>query len=61
MDLDLTGRRAVIASRSADIPLGRFGEAAEFANVVLFLASDLASYVNEAAIDVDGGLAPHVY
>lgn len=40
------------------IPLGRLGEAEEFANVACFLASDLASYVTGAAINVDGGLCP---
>jgi 3-oxoacyl-[acyl-carrier protein] reductase len=40
------------------IPLGRMGEAEEFANVACFLASDLASYVTGAAINVDGGLCP---
>lgn len=42
----------------ATIPLGRIGEAEEFANVACFLASDAASYVTGAAINVDGGLCP---
>jgi NAD(P)-dependent dehydrogenase (short-subunit alcohol dehydrogenase family) len=37
-------------------PLKRAGQAEELANVALFLASDLASYVNGQAIAVDGGL-----
>ncbi len=39
---------------SAPIPLGRSGEPQEVANVFLFLASDLASYVTGAVISVDG-------
>jgi NAD(P)-dependent dehydrogenase (short-subunit alcohol dehydrogenase family) len=38
------------------VPLGRMGEAEEFANVACFLASDAASYVTGTAINVDGGL-----
>ena len=38
------------------IPLGKFGTAEDIANVTLFLASDLSSYVTGQVINVDGGL-----
>ncbi len=37
------------------IPLGRLGRPEEMANVILFLASDLASFVTGAAFVADGG------
>jgi 3-oxoacyl-[acyl-carrier protein] reductase len=40
----------------AMIPMNRFGEAEEVANVVGFLASDAASYVTAQVISVNGGL-----
>lgn len=38
------------------IPLGRFGQAADVAPVVVFLASDEARYVTGQVIHVDGGM-----
>ncbi|WAM35253.1 3-oxoacyl-[acyl-carrier-protein] reductase [Caldicellulosiruptor acetigenus] len=40
----------------SSIPLGRFGEADEVANVALFLASNLSSYITGQVIVVDGGM-----
>lgn len=37
------------------IPLRRFGEPSEIANVILFLCSDLANYVTGQTIHVNGG------
>ena len=37
------------------LPIGRIGEAEEVANVITFLASERASFVTGAAINVDGG------
>ncbi|KAI1702224.1 enoyl-(Acyl carrier protein) reductase domain-containing protein [Ditylenchus destructor] len=41
------------------IILGRFGEASEIANAILFVASSKASYITGATIVVDGGLLVH--
>jgi len=38
-----------------NIPLGRFGTAEEVANVVVFLASQRASWVTGACLNIDGG------
>ena len=47
---------AYAAQVGADVPLGRVGTPEEFANVVVFLASERASYVTGVALQVDGGL-----
>jgi 3-oxoacyl-[acyl-carrier protein] reductase len=45
----------VLAKRAQDTPLGRIGRPEEVANVALFLASDLASFVTGVVIEVTGG------
>ena len=42
----------------SSIPMRRFGTAAEIANVISFLASPAAAYVNGTNIPVDGGRTP---
>ena len=40
-----------------NVPLGRFAEASEIADLVAFLASDKAAYITGQTIVLDGGLS----
>lgn len=58
IDTDMT---AVIPEKAKEgilhnIPLGKMGNTSDIANVVLFLASDQASYITGQVIHVDGGM-----
>ncbi len=48
-------RQDVWDSKLAEIPMARAGEPAEVANVALFLASDLSSYMTGTVLEVTGG------
>jgi NAD(P)-dependent dehydrogenase (short-subunit alcohol dehydrogenase family) len=39
------------------VPIGRVGEAEEFADLVAFLASERAGYITGTAINFDGGMS----
>lgn len=48
----------IIATESQrEIPVGRYGTPEEFGEVVAFLASRAASYINGVALPIDGGLS----
>lgn len=46
----------VKASLTASIPLSRYAEANEIANIMLFLASDEAAFVTGSVYMIDGGM-----
>jgi len=46
---------AVYQEQTAAIPMGRFGEPAEVAEAIAFLASSRSSYITGTNIRVDGG------
>ncbi|MES1156517.1 MAG: glucose 1-dehydrogenase [Alphaproteobacteria bacterium] len=50
-----TGSEEQKASFAASLPLGRIGEADEIAQMILFLASDKASFITGQSYAVDGG------
>ena len=54
-EMGLTIPEEVRAQMLTAIPLGRFGEPREIASVIVFLCSDLASYVTGQTIHVNGG------
>ncbi len=51
---DLEGYYKDVARR---VPIGRVGEAEEFADLVAFLASERAGYITGTAINFDGGMS----
>jgi 3-oxoacyl-[acyl-carrier protein] reductase len=56
---DMTGEldEKVLEGIKSETPLGRAGEADEVADAVVFLSSDMSSYITGEVIRVDGGMA----
>ena len=57
MTRDMLGDAALMAKFAERIPMGRPGEAEEVADVIAFLASHDARFVNGVNLPVDGGLS----
>ena len=53
---ELLGEENVMENFVKRVPLGKWGTPEEIANVVCFLASDLASYLTGQIVRVDGGM-----
>ncbi|HYF25422.1 MAG TPA: SDR family oxidoreductase, partial [Baekduia sp.] len=53
-------REAALDAQRAKVPLGRFAEPGEIADVIAFLCSERASNVTGAAWSVDGGSVPTI-
>jgi 3-oxoacyl-[acyl-carrier protein] reductase len=51
---------SVQSSSTATIPAGRYGTQEEYADAVIFLASDRARYITGSSLRVDGGLIPSI-
>jgi 3-oxoacyl-[acyl-carrier protein] reductase len=50
----------IAAESTSSIPVGRYGDPQEYADVVTFLASERASYVTGSVVRVDGGLLANI-
>jgi 3-oxoacyl-[acyl-carrier protein] reductase len=57
---DLAPEEFFAGLAKAEVPLGRFGRTDEVSGIVAFLASERASYVTGAMVDVAGGMGKYV-
>ena len=61
VETDMTAGMPDFAKKSVGdtIPMKRFGQPEDIANAMMFLASDAASYITGACLQVDGGYRPN--
>ncbi len=52
--------KSVYEAMGKQVPLGRVGEAEEYADLIAFLVSERGAYITGTAINLDGGLCPVV-
>jgi 3-oxoacyl-[acyl-carrier protein] reductase len=57
---DLLPEEFIARMADGEVPLGRFGRVDEVSGIVAFLASDRASYITGASIDVAGGMGRYL-
>lgn len=53
--LNPTAESSVGATQASEVPMGRYGEIAELANLMLMLQSDGCDYITGETICIDGG------
>lgn len=53
---NVKSKEAARERMAADVPLGRFAQPGEVANLALFLLSDESSFITGAEVPIDGGL-----
>lgn len=51
---------AELEKRGSGVPVGRYGTSKEVADVIAFLCSNSAAYINGASIEVNGGNTAHI-
>ena len=56
IDADVQANPEMEKALMAEIPLGRWGQPAEIANLAVFLASDDAAYITGSTYYIDGGM-----
>ncbi len=56
IDADIQANPQIEAQLMAEIPLGRWGQPDEVANLAVFLASDDAAYITGSTYFIDGGM-----
>ena len=54
-------QKDILNALAQDIPIKRIGRPEEFAPIVTFLCSDMASYITGNSINIDGGLIKSLF